>query len=141
MLNPDDVPKVGSGELLARYVLAKKHFRRKSQTLKPDAFMPHPYDELSVTRHLEITNGELWDIGKKITAAMEPPRTLYGRGDVLSSTFLGQNLKVLADPVKGNPNHANVTGWPPANDKSAQKLVATEIAAVAKFVVTPGLVD
>lgn len=63
-------------------------------------------------------------------------RTLYGRGDALAATYVSQELKVVADSTKGNPNHANVVDWP-VNDKPAQKLIAEEIAAVARFVTTP----
>ena len=57
---------------------------------------------------------------------------------MLAATYLSQeNLKVLADPVEGNPNHANVNGWPSADDKAGQIMIAKEIAAVAKFVPMP----
>ena len=75
-----------------------------------------------------------------MATARKPPRTLYGRGDVLASTYRSQpNLDVVADPVEGNPNHANVTGWPSADDEAAQVMIAKEIAAVAKFVPPPEL--
>ena len=48
-----------------------------------------------------------------------------------------QKLKTIADPVEGNTNHVNITNWPSAADKAAQKLIAQEIAAVAKFVPAP----
>ena len=100
--------------------------------------MPHPYEELSVTRLIQITDDEVWRVGQAVAAARTPPRTLYGRGDVLAATYRSQpNLDVVADPVEGNPNHANVTGWPPADDETAQIMIAKEIAAVAKFVPLP----
>lgn len=138
MLDPASVPDVDVEEMTARFVVAKRHINKQTLTLKADAFVPHPYEELSVTRLIEITEDEIWTVGRAVATARTPPRTLRGRGDVLAATYLRQeNLKVVADPVSGNPNHANVTGWPSADDVTAQIMIAKEIAAVAKFVPPP----
>lgn len=138
MLDPANVPKVDNGEITARFVVSKRHVNRQTGTLKADAFVPHPYVKLSVTRLIQITDEEVWGVGQAVAAAREPPRTLYGRGDVLASTYRSQpNIDVVADPVDGNPNHANVTGWPSADEETAQVMIAKEIAAVAKFVAVP----
>ncbi|NMC21717.1 MAG: hypothetical protein GYA33_15005 [Thermogutta sp.] len=131
MLNPSDVPDVDPHELLSRFVLTQRHINRQSGTLKADAFVPHPHDSLSVTRHLQATESEIWGIGARV--ASERGKTLYGRGDVMAASYAAQKLRCLKDPVPGNPNHVNVCGWP-LNDKAAQKLIAMEIAAVAMFV-------
>ena len=62
-------------------------------------------------------------------------KTLYGRGDVTASVCIAQNLTVSAAPTPDNPNHADVSAWPA--DKPAQKIVALQIAAAAKFVAKP----
>lgn len=134
MLDPENVPEVDSQELLSRFVLSKRHVRSDDGTLKADAFVPHPHGELSVTRHLEATDDEVWQVGSDVAEARN--RTLYGRGDALAATYLGLNLSVIPDPVDGNPNHVDVREWP-LNDKPAQKLIAQEIAAVARFVAVP----
>jgi hypothetical protein len=46
-----------------------------------------------------------------------------------ASAFLQQLLAVAAAPVEGNPNHANVTGWP--TEKPMQKIIAQKLAAAA----------
>ncbi len=138
MLDPGNVPDVDAEEMTARFVVSKRHINRQTLTLKADAFVPHPYEALSVTRLIEITEDEIWAVGRNVAAARTPPRTLRGRGDVLAATYLRQdNLKVVADPVEGNPNHANVTGWPSPDDEAGQVMIAKEIAAVAKFVSPP----
>jgi len=128
MIDPANVPEVGEGELLARYILFSKHIRQ-DRTLKPDAFIPHPYLDLSVTRHLSASEGELWAVGRAVAEAQG--RTLYGRGDVRCSVFTRQRLAVVPKPLDGNPNHADVSGWP--REKPEQKMIALEIAAAAKF--------
>lgn len=134
MLDPANVPDVDAQEMTARFVVAKRHINKQTSVLRAEAFVPHPYEELSVTRHIEMAEDEIWAVGRQVAAARTPPRTLRGRGDVLAATYIGQDLEVIADPVAGNPNHANVSGWPSADDEAAQLMIAKEIAAVAKFV-------
>jgi len=137
MIDPQNVPGVEFNEVLARFVLSSSHIRNSDNTIKSDAFIPHPYTDLSVTRHRDAAEAEIWNVGAGIAAFQR--KTLHGRGDVLTSVFLERGLKVLADPMIGdaqlpdNPNHANVTGWP-ANDKARQKLIALEVASQTKLV-------
>ena len=136
MLDLANVPDVDSQEMLARYVFSKSHISREKRRIKPNAFMPPMNLELSVTRHRDTTEAEIWTIGDDTAAKTN--RTLYARGDVLTATYCSQKLQVLAAPElsMNNPNHANVVGWP-ENDKAAVKLIAMELAAVANFVPAP----
>ena len=118
-------------ELLSRYILQSNHIRKESNTIKPDAFMPHPYEDLSVTRHLVLTQEELWLIGDEVS--QQTGKTLYGRAENIAQTFFAQKLKIASAPVPENPNHANIFGWPA--DKPSQKMIALEIAAASHFVV------
>ncbi|MBI1902177.1 MAG: hypothetical protein HYS13_13840 [Planctomycetia bacterium] len=133
MIDPANVPAVGTEKLLARYVLQRSHIRRSNQTVKPDAFMPHPHTDMSVTRHWSATEAELWSVGEAVADASG--KTLHGRGDIRAEICVGQALSVIADPTPDNPNHANVAGWP--TDKPRQKAVAQEIAATAQYVDKP----
>ncbi|MEJ7590426.1 MAG: hypothetical protein WKF77_02685 [Planctomycetaceae bacterium] len=135
MLDPANVPDVDLNEMLSRFILTQQYVNRQTKQLKPAAFVPHPYEELSVTRDREATDKEVWNVGRDIAEFQQ--KTLHGRGDVLAATYVQQKLKTIADPVERNPNHVNVTKWPSAADKAAQKLIAQEIAAVARFVSTP----
>jgi len=108
---------------------------QQTKQLKPAAFVPHPYEELSVTRDREATDAEIWLVGRGIAVLQK--KTLRGRGDALAATHIQQKLKTIADPVDGNANHVNITNWPSAIDKAAQKLIAQEIAAVARFLPVP----
>lgn len=132
MIDPDNVPPVDAGELLARFLMQKSHFRPGDGTVKPDAFVPHPYEELSVNRHRDASVDEIWAVGQSLAAAVG--RSLKGRADVLATAFLRQELSVQAAPIDGNPNHANVLNWP--KDKPAQKAMAQEIAKQATFAPT-----
>jgi len=138
MLDPSNIPEVTPQETLTRYVISKRHFRKDLQTVKSDAFVPHPYHELSVTRLLKLSEEEIWSLGKKVATARVPPKTLHGRGDIQTSAILTleKGLRVKAAPLPSNPNHADITNWP-MDDKPAQKLIAQEIAATATFVPAP----
>jgi hypothetical protein len=128
MIDPAHIPDVSPDEALARYVLYSKYVRQ-DKTLKPDAFVPHPYRELSVTRHAMASETELWRLGEEVAASQA--RSLYGRGDFGVAVCVDQNLAVRAAPVPGNPNHAHVEDWPV--EKPRQKLIAQQVAAASRF--------
>jgi hypothetical protein len=133
MLDPAQVPAVDSDELLARFIIFSKHFRPSDNTVRPDAFIPHPQVDLSVTRHREATEDDLWQEGKRVAAIRSA--TLYGRADVAAKTFESEELSVVPKPIDENPNHAEVIDWPA--EKPAQKMKAREIANKADFVPAP----
>ena len=124
MSESEALPPVDSNEWLARFVYYQR-FIRQDRTVRPEAFIPHPYRDLSVTRHLQLSDTEIWKLGE--TVALQTGRPLYGRADVQALVFLQRELQVVADPILDNPNHAIVTGWP--GDKPAQKILAQQIAA------------
>ena len=123
---------VAPDELLARYITFSKWFRSSDQTIKPDAFIP-PDSKLSVARHLNLREEEIWTIGRKIAKSIR--RTLYGRADVETRHVIAQGLDVDPAPVPDNPNHANIVNWP--TEKNARKLCAIEIAQATRFVANP----
>lgn len=123
---------VAPDELLSRYITSSKWIRKQDQTVKQDAFIP-PNSELSVTRHLGLTERAIWIIGEKIVEST--PRSLHGRADVKTSHVIAQCLDVVPQPEDGNPNHANIINWPP--DKDTRKMCALGIARVAHFVANP----
>lgn len=133
MLDPAQIPSVAAGEQLARYVLFSKHVRSSDNTVRPEAFMPHPRSELSMTRHREATNEELWGEGMRVSALRL--LELYGRADVSEAAFSAEDLKVIAKPIAENPNHADAVGWPA--DKPAQKIKALQMAHKANYLHAP----
>jgi hypothetical protein len=133
MSNGGTVPPVDPDEWLARFIHYQRYIRQ-DWTVRADAFIPHPYPDLSVTRHLQLSEAELWQIGRDV--ARHTSKTLHGRADVQVTFFQQQQLQVVADPVlPENPNHANVTGWPA--EKPAQKIIAQQITAAASKVLAP----
>lgn len=123
---------VADEECLARFILFSKWIRNSDQTVKPDAFIPYPYPDLSVTRHINLSEEALWKMGQDVAAAR--PSGLYGRADVYASdvyasTARRQHLRINPAPVQNNPNHANIDDWPA--DKPAQKIIAQQLAADA----------
>lgn len=121
--------EVADEEQLARFILYSKWIRSSNQTAKPEVFIPHPSPDLSVTRHLNLSEEALWKTGQDVADAR--PATLYGRADIYASTARRQSLKIDPDPVPNNPNHANIVGWPA--DKPAQKIIALELAANSDY--------
>jgi len=134
MTDQEIVQPVSSQELLARFILYKNHLRA-DLTVKPDAFIPYPWPDLSVTRHLDATDEELWRIGSEIARQRE--KTLHGRADFQAGIAERQKLRVIADPLSENRNHAIIAAWPP--EKPIQKIIAQEIAAAAGKAYEPPL--
>ena len=133
MSEGENVPPIDSDEWLARFIHYQRYIRQ-DRTVRADAFIPYPYPDLSVTRHLQLSEAELWRIGRDV--AQQINKTLQGRVDAQVFVFQKQQLQVIADPVvPDNPNHANVIDWPV--EKPAQKIIAQQIAAAASKVLTP----
>jgi len=118
------IESIRSDELLARYIFHNRYFR-EDNTIRPDAFIPFPYPDLSVTRHLALSGEQLQSIGLLIAAQQN--KNLYGRADVMTSVVTGLSLSVQSAPTQDNPNHANIIGW--SLEKSEQKIIAQQIAA------------
>lgn len=116
---------VADEECLARFILFSKWVRNSDQTVKPDAFIPYPYPDLSVTRHINLSEEALWKMGQDVADAR--PAKLYGRADIYASTARRQHLRIDPAPAPNNPNHANIDDWPA--DKPAQKIIAQQLAA------------
>ena len=128
MLDPATVPDVADNETIARYIFQSSHIRSSDGTVKPNAFMPPDNNlECSVTRHLQTTESERWQIGDAL--AQERLGTLYGRADLGVSQCTIQQLSVVKQPIASNPNHANISNWP--GDKALRKIIAQELAAAA----------
>jgi hypothetical protein len=129
MIDANHVSDVSDDEILARYAMQSSHFRRSDQTAKPELFMPHPHQELSLTRYLDATIEEILAVGEDI--AKNQNRTLYGRADIQVIKCKVDSLRVVKDPTPTNPNHANIKGFP--LEKPEQKAIALKLAADAKF--------
>ena len=95
--------------------------------------MPYPHADLSVTRHIGLNDTRIWELGTDV--AHQRKMTLLGRCDVQSIVFLAEKLRVTPDPIKENPNHANVSGWP--EDKAKQKVIALRIVKSVTFLPRP----
>lgn len=126
------VPPVSDEEWLARYLCYGRYIRA-DRTIRPEALTPHPHPNLSVTRHRNLDEAKIWQIGAGV--ALQTGTTLHGRGDLQAVDFRRETLAVIADPVENNPNHANVVDWPA--EKARQKLLAQKIAIACRFVPPP----
>lgn len=124
--------EIDGKELVSRFILQSSHIR-KDLTVRQDAFIPHPWPDLSVTRHIGLSDARIWEIARAVARAI--PKNLYGRASLHASVFQGHKLTVVSAPDSENPNHANVSGWP--DDKPAQKIIALQLAAEARYTDAP----
>ena len=131
-------------EILARYIY-KKHWLRKNNTVKPDAFMPYGNPlEVSVTCHDDLSENDLWEVGKKIVDYInennkEVTKYLYGRADIVTKDIRSFQLTVKPDPdlILPNPNHAVIENWQQIKNKAECKQIALDIAKLSNFTPVP----
>ncbi|HOF33646.1 MAG TPA: hypothetical protein PK624_06900 [Spirochaetota bacterium] len=128
---------VTPNEMLARFVFQSKHFRSSDNTVKPECFMPHPHQDMSVTRHRDIDESELWKLGSN--AAAERSRksgtqiTMYGRADISAKDIFDTDLNI--EPSEPPKNHANIKPFP--SEKAKQKQISQLLALKAHLVYFP----
>jgi hypothetical protein len=119
---------VGDDEWLARFIVHKSCIR-SDDTVKPIAFIPYKWVEMSVTRHLGLLESEVWEAGEMV--AQKRNTALVGRADNLAVTYRNCGLSVVATPQADNPNHADVIDWPA--EKDAQMMLALVIAESTRY--------
>ena len=117
---------------LARYLLQKTHYSALNSRVKPGAFLPNRERQTSVFLIRGLSEQEIWQIGEEHVSGPLDKR-LRARADVIVSTVEEQGLRVDLDNIP--PRHANIIGWP--EEKSAQKLIALELASRASLVLNP----
>lgn len=125
MIDPQNVPMVADNELLARFILNSNE-KRDDGNVTHKLFMPWKWTELSVNRHREASPIETWNCGFEVAAARN--KSLYGLANIRASSCRLGTLDVVPDPIlPSNPNHTNISGFPPA--KEDQMAIAKELAA------------
>ena len=113
---------------LARFVTSSNHYRKGDLTVKPAAFIPFSYTELSVYQIQGLATEEVQQIG--ITHVGQPSgKNLYGHATIKVADVTDLPLEVNYD--NSPPRHANIVGWP--SEKPEQKLLALKLAAKATF--------
>ena len=117
-----DTP-VDPPEVLTHYLFRKE--LRGDGTVKPEAVTPFPHEDLSVTRHRDLTQEDIWECGEVV--AVKQGRTFFGRADFRAS-HLPDGLAV--QPSEPPRNHADIGGWP--SERSGQLKQAVLLAEVCE---------
>lgn len=134
MIDVENIPSVADDEWLARFIVNSNELRH-DDTVRPKLFMPYKLVALSVNRHRNCTEEEIWGVGYEVAETRQ--RKLYGRADIKAASARIAPLDVVAKPLMPkNPNHAEIVGFPPA--KEDQQALAVKLAAAAsKRIRTP----
>ena len=127
MIDAENIPAVADDELLARFIVNDNEFRN-DDTVRPKLFIPYKRVALSVNRHRDCSEAEIWNVGYSV--AEQRKRTLRGRSDIRALSCRIGPLDVIPQPLlPANPNHADVTGFPAT--KEDQQALAVKLAAAA----------
>jgi len=140
MIDPDSVPDVELDEVVARFIFKKKQWYAKTGAPKPSLFCPYKHVDLSVNRHRDCTDDEIWEFGQGIAEFRGDD--LYGRCDIAVADCTLESLNVVAKSIKDdpkgvpdNPNHADIVGFP--EKKEDQMSLAQKLAAKASNRILP----
>lgn len=106
---------------------------RVDGTVRPDAFIPPRDLNLSTTRHLDLSESGIWEIGEGVAAVRDVD--LIGRADIAVRSVRSIGLSAAPAPIPENPNRAHITGWP--GDKPLQKSLAQQLAAMSAYAPKP----
>lgn len=107
---------VEASEILSHYLFRKEI--RADNTVKPEAVMPYPHEDLSVTRNRDLKDDEVWECGQVV--ASQQGKTLFGRAQFRKADLpIGLGAKTSEPPR----NHADIGGWPSErSDQMAQAI-------------------
>ncbi|MFZ1977250.1 MAG: hypothetical protein WAV76_04790 [Bacteroidota bacterium] len=123
--------QISDEEILSRFILFKRFIRSDNKSIKADAFIPPSDLNLSVTASSQLSEEEIWKIGKDV-AEIRSGGELYGRADLTALNVRSQNLQAIPAPLPTNIYHAHVIDWP--TEKPAQKIIALELANASRFI-------
>lgn len=141
MTTPDHEPDgtLDRAEVVARAILSKRWFNQQTSALKPDAFEPPSDGNLSVTRHQQAGDRELWTRCRAVADMRN--KSLHGRADLSAAAVSNSRdgMSVLAAPRGHDPGHAHIVGWPP--ERAICLSVQVALAASAQFVPVPPSAD
>jgi hypothetical protein len=128
---PGVAGNIAAEEIVARYIFSSSHFSRDNNRVKHNAFMPAPDGKTSVFRTKGLERDAVWEIGEQVARGRSQP--LHARADITAGEVAQAKVKVaLSEPP---PRHCNIEGWP--TEKSAQKLIAIDLADAARLILRP----
>jgi hypothetical protein len=127
---------ISPAERLARFI-TREGWVRVDGTIRQDAFIPPRDLNLSVTRHINLSERQIWMLGQRVANALPSASNpkLLGRADLAAIQLARLQLRGEPAPLGDNPNHAHITGWP--TEKPKQKTLAQQLAAEARYVARP----
>jgi hypothetical protein len=114
-------------ETVSRY-LFEGNIRSSDNTIRHSAFIPPSSLKLSVFRIYDLADNDIWNLAvEKVEPYRKEAGTVIGRGDLLVSTVIQENLRVIPDSAPSR--HADVCGWP--DDRDERVTIAKVLAAKA----------
>jgi hypothetical protein len=112
--------ELGTSEMVARFIYSSGRISVTKGRIKPPAFDPSPYAELSVVHSSNLLDSEVWETGLLTLSSQSGRSTIYGRADIPVKALTDQALKAILDN-KPFPRHTSVIGWPNSLDENERK--------------------
>lgn len=129
---------VPPGEKLTRFIRYSNHFSVETNRVKHYAFLPHKNSvELSVFRISELSDNEVWTIGREYV--QRGGRPIKARADLSAGDVYENNLEVIPDE-QGHELHASITPFPIEKslaDRKTRRTIAMKLAYASELVIMP----
>jgi hypothetical protein len=130
-------PPVTAEERISRFVFDSGHFGGGHVRFR--AFLP-PKDrrDVSVTRTEGLDEETVWADGQRVADAHV--RALLARGDLIPARVRAIAVEDFSLDVEADEpplRHANIVGFPSIVQKQIQKILAGELADIARLAVKP----
>jgi hypothetical protein len=116
-------------DILARHAVEKNHFRPSNMTVKKKAFQPAKNGTVSTFVVTEMEDEQIMNLGNE-HVAVPRNKPLYGWSVIKASIV--RELGLCADRNDEPPGHANIVGWPEAEEDILE--LQLELASEASFV-------
>lgn len=103
---------------IARFLYSRRQF--SSTGVKPGAFDPTPYDELSCAHISGLSEVSVWAMARLTLSARPGRNRVYARAELDVARIRQQGLRAIRDDVSF-PGHTTVLGWPLVGDDSRER--------------------
>ena len=113
---------INPGDLVARFIIDKRHYSPENKRVKPGAFFPEPTGETSVCIVETLSEEEIWAWGAQYVETNI--RRIRARAELTAKVVSDARLTLLPDAPP--PRHGKIVGWP--REKDEQKAYALELA-------------
>jgi hypothetical protein len=113
-------------QVVSRFIYSSRNISVERRRIKPGAFNPSPYDELSVIHATGLADNELWEIGDNTLGTQPGRNSVCGRADIPVKSLTEKSLRAIRDNQPFD-RHTSVVDWPTLDDPDQTKQLRKQV--------------